>query len=95
MSGPDGALGLLNRYQSRLQRDYQRLLKTLTDLQAARRATEAQSAAQPKVQNEPKPASYNSAPTPPIPPVPRAEPHVHETPDAAALSSNSISPSAW
>jgi hypothetical protein len=34
----NGSLALLNRYQARLHREYQRLLKTLTDLQTARRA---------------------------------------------------------
>jgi hypothetical protein len=37
----NGSLALLNRYQPRLQREYQRLLKTLTDLQAARCTAEA------------------------------------------------------
>ncbi len=41
LSGPNGSLALLNRYQARLQREYQRTLKTLTDLQAARRAAES------------------------------------------------------
>jgi hypothetical protein len=38
LSEPNGALALLNRYQARLQREYQRVLKMLMDLQAARRA---------------------------------------------------------
>ncbi len=38
LSGANGSLALLNRYQARLHREYQRLLKTLTELQAARLA---------------------------------------------------------
>ncbi len=51
LSGAGGSLALLNRYQARLHREYQRLLKTLTDLQAARHAAES------KLRNEPKPAA--------------------------------------
>ena len=40
LAGANGSLALLNRYQARLHREYQRLLKTLTELQAARLARE-------------------------------------------------------
>jgi hypothetical protein len=51
LSGRNGSMGLLNRYQARLHREYQRLLKTLIELQAARQAREV------KLRNEPKTAS--------------------------------------
>jgi hypothetical protein len=51
LSGRNGSLGLLNRYQARLHREYQRLLKTLIELQAARQARDV------KLRNEPKTAS--------------------------------------
>jgi hypothetical protein len=62
----NGSLALLNRYQARLHREYQRLLKTLTDLQAARRAAEMPPQNFP---NEPKrvpdqPAAHRPAPLP-------------------------------
>ena len=47
----NGSFGLLNRYQARLHREYQRLLKTLIDLQAVRQAREV------KLRNEPKTAA--------------------------------------
>ena len=49
LAGPGSPLALLNRYQARLHHEYQRILKSLLQLQAARRA------AQPKLQNEPEP----------------------------------------
>jgi hypothetical protein len=49
LSGAHSPLALLNRYQARLHHEYQRILKALLQLQAARRA------GQPKLQNEPKP----------------------------------------
>jgi hypothetical protein len=51
LSGVNGSLGLLNRYQARLHREYQRLLKTLIELQGVRQAREV------KLRNEPKLAS--------------------------------------
>jgi hypothetical protein len=51
LSGVNGSFGLLNRYQARLHREYQRLLKTLIELTAARQAQKV------KLPNEPKPAS--------------------------------------
>ncbi len=55
LAGAHGSLSLLNRYQARLHREYQRLLKTLTDLQAVRRAVESKPPQKAKLQNEPKP----------------------------------------
>jgi len=57
LSGPNGngSLALLNRCQARLQREYQRTLKTLTDLQAARLAAQSKLSRQQKLPNEPKP----------------------------------------
>jgi hypothetical protein len=52
LSGTNGSLGLLNRYQARLHREYQRLLKTLIELQTARRAATA------KLPKEPKTAAH-------------------------------------
>jgi hypothetical protein len=49
LSGAHSPLALLNRYQARLHHEYQRILKALLQLQAARRADQA------KLQNEPKP----------------------------------------
>jgi len=58
LSAANGPLALLNRYQARLHREYQRLLKTLIELQAARLAAESLSQTQkPKFPNEPKPAT--------------------------------------
>ena len=48
LSGANSSLALLNRYQSRLHHEYHRLLKTLTQLQAARTR-------EPKFPNEPNP----------------------------------------
>jgi hypothetical protein len=41
-------MGLLNRYQARLNREYQRLLKTIIELQTARGAAEAKLPKEPK-----------------------------------------------
>ena len=49
LAGAHSPLALLNRYQARLHHEYQRLLKSLLQMQAARRASEA------KLQNEPEP----------------------------------------
>jgi hypothetical protein len=46
-AAPRSSLALLNRYQARLHHEYQRILKSLLQLQALR-------AAQPRLQNEPK-----------------------------------------
>ena len=54
LSEPSGSLALLNRYQARLQRQYERLLKALTDLQAARLAAESKLSPKQKLPNEPK-----------------------------------------
>ena len=56
LAGANGSLALLNRYQARLHREYQRILKTLTDLQAARHARESTLERKQKLPNEPKPA---------------------------------------
>ena len=55
LSGANSSLALLNRYQSRLHHEYHRLLKTLTQLQAARPR-------EPKFPNEPNPISERPAP---------------------------------
>jgi hypothetical protein len=57
LSGAHSPLALLNRYEARLHHEYQRLLKSLVQLQASRQAAEA------KLQNEPKQPSQ-TAPTP-------------------------------
>jgi len=57
LSESNGSLSLLNRYQDRLQREYQRILKTLLDVQAAR----LKEARNEKLQNEPNPESEHSA----------------------------------
>jgi len=57
LSGANGALALLNRYQARLHREYQRLLKTIIELQTARLAAESKLPKQPKLPNEPKPVT--------------------------------------
>jgi hypothetical protein len=54
LSGAHSPLALLNRYQARLHHEYQRILKALLQLQAARRADQA------KLQNEPKPDAQTS-----------------------------------
>ena len=54
LSGAHSPLALLNRYQARLHHEYQRILKALLQLQAARRTDEA------KLQNEPKPLAQGA-----------------------------------
>jgi hypothetical protein len=54
LSGAHSPLALLNRYQARLHHEYQRILKALLQLQAARLASEA------KLQNEPKPLAQTA-----------------------------------
>jgi hypothetical protein len=65
LSGQNGSFALLNRYQARLHREYQRLLKTLVELQAARHAR------QPKLPKEPKPVTEKPTPVEPA----RLAPH--------------------
>ena len=57
LSAANGSLALLNRYQARLHREYQRLLKTLTELQAARLAAKSTSPQKQNLPNEPKPVT--------------------------------------
>jgi hypothetical protein len=64
MSGPGDSLGLLNRYQTRLNREYLRLIKAITDLQSARQAAEARLRADQNTPNEPKPADACQPPAP-------------------------------
>jgi hypothetical protein len=80
LSGVNGSFGLLNRYQARLHREYQRLLKTLIELQAARQAREV------KLRNEPKRASNQPASDQPM-----IRP---ESTDACATFPNGSSPEA-
>jgi len=49
LAGAHSPLALLNRYEARLHHEYQRILKALLQMQACRTAAEA------KLQNEPKP----------------------------------------
>jgi uncharacterized protein YhaN len=51
MADDGPALALANRYQSRLHHEYQRILKSLLQLQASRRAIEA------RLQSKPNPIS--------------------------------------
>ena len=48
LAGPHSSLALLNRYEARLHNEYQRVLKSLVQMQATRRASAA------KLQNEPE-----------------------------------------
>src|ERR1700693_2259848 len=61
LSGTNDSLGLLNRYQARLHREYQRLLKTLIELQTARRAAEAKLPKEPKTAADQPPALMRRA----------------------------------
>jgi|HubBroStandDraft_6_1064221.scaffolds.fasta_scaffold98270_3 hypothetical protein len=66
LSASNSSLALLNRYEARLHHEYQRLLKSLVQLQATRRAAQA------KFQNEPeRPSSEPTRPSaePSEPPV--------------------------
>jgi hypothetical protein len=54
LSGSNSSLALLNRYQSRLHHEYQRLLKTLLQMQSTHTL-------QPKLRNEPNPVSEHPA----------------------------------
>jgi hypothetical protein len=66
LSGANHSLALLNRYESRLQHEYQRILKALLQLQAARRSAQA------KLQNEPE--------RPPNQPIPPSSPAIDAPP---------------
>jgi hypothetical protein len=55
LSGSSPSLALLNRYQARLHHEYHRLLKTLTQMQA-------QHSRDPKLPNEPNPATGQPPP---------------------------------
>jgi hypothetical protein len=72
LSGQNGSLALLNRYQARLHRDYQRLLKTLIELQATRQARESKLLNETKLPNEPKPVTEKAAFQQPTPLAPRS-----------------------
>jgi hypothetical protein len=54
-AGANSSLALLNRYQSRLHREYQKLLTALAEMQSARKAENV------KLQNKPNPISEHSA----------------------------------
>jgi hypothetical protein len=51
LSGPSSSLTLLNRYEARLHHEYQRLLRSLSQMQTARQSAEA------KLPSEPNPIS--------------------------------------
>ena len=98
------SLGLLNRYQARLQREYLRLLKTLMDLQAAR-ARQADAQAAPPAEethlpNEPKPSTHTGSPVPETPPTYimrpssdcESEPHFASNPAGKTAALGAISP---
>jgi hypothetical protein len=63
LSGSNGSLALLNRYQSRLHHEYHRLLKTLAQMQSTQART-------PKLPNGANPVSehLDDAQSPPFPP---------------------------
>ena len=83
----DKSLALANRYQARLQHEYQRILKSLSQMQAARCAAEV------KLQNRPSPVyEHPPAPSPVVsitdgvPSTPQSTsppvaPHQHPRPD--------------
>ena len=56
LAGANSALALLNRYQARLHREYQKILNALTEMQTARSSKEV------KLQNKPNPRIEHSAP---------------------------------
>ncbi len=70
LSGANSSLALLNRYQARLHREYQRLLKALTELQAARLAAESKLRQKMKLPNEPRPAAQTAPALTPDTPLP-------------------------
>jgi hypothetical protein len=71
-SGTNSALALLNRYEARLHHEYQRILKSLLQMQAARQSIEA------KLQNKPNPISGQS-PTEEFTPGTQSAPAERET----------------
>lgn len=56
LASANGSLSLLNRYQARFHHEYQRILKSLSQIQATRNAREA------KLPNEPNPISEHAIP---------------------------------
>ncbi len=58
LAGANGSLALLNRYQARQHREYQRILKTLTELQAARLAAESASQRRQKSEQGPPRSAF-------------------------------------
>ncbi len=72
LSGQNGSLAVLNRYQARLHREYQRLLKTLIELQAIRHAAQPKFTSKVKIQNEPKSITENPASVAPAPLAPHS-----------------------
>jgi hypothetical protein len=73
LAGDHSQLALLNRYQARLHHEYQRILKSLLQMQASRAATEA------KLQNEPKQPAPNAPAPPPTPLDDRPLTHISES----------------
>jgi hypothetical protein len=69
------SLALLNRYQARLQNDYHRVLKALTQMQSAR-------AKQAKLPNEPNPESEHRHSEPPVSAAPTLNRHPQPSPEA-------------
>jgi hypothetical protein len=67
----NSSLALLNRYQARLHREYQKLLSALAAMQAARKAENV------KLQNEPSPISEHSAAPKSADPQPPATTPIH------------------
>ena len=55
LAGANSALALLNRYQARLHREYQKILNALQEMQTARRTQDV------KLPSEPNPISEHSA----------------------------------
>jgi hypothetical protein len=87
LSGAHSTLALLNRYQARLHHEYQRILKALLQLQAARRADQA------KLQNEPKPLAQTSPDSDdPMQPATAMLPY-WKTPSSSGLPPMATSPS--
>jgi hypothetical protein len=74
-------LALLNRYQARLHHEYQRILKTLLQMQTVRRDSES------KLQNEPEPREA-TCPLP-LAPIASIEPSAVQTPADASYAKRS------
>jgi len=90
LAGANGALALLNRYQARLHREYQRILKTLADFEAARHARHARSEqeqkseqgpARPDPTNTPAPVSVVRASNKELPNEPKPAPQLSLRPE--------------